>query len=134
MLTFLSGAAWTKGERISDVALAAAAADVDMVALDLVIAAGVDLGSQQADIADVVLCAGIRAAGEVDVEGYIDVEAGIEMVGQRQPVPLRVGEREATTGIAGAGDEAGAQRIGARSKSGGGDGGDRVFELGVGNS
>jgi hypothetical protein len=45
---------------------------MDVVALDLVVAAGIDLGRQQADIADNMLRAGIGAAGQVDVERGIE--------------------------------------------------------------
>ncbi len=64
---------------------------MDVVGLDFVIAASVELRRQQADIADVVLCAGIRAAGQINVERHIEGEPRIDMVGEREPVlPARI--------------------------------------------
>jgi hypothetical protein len=87
---------------------AAAAADMDVVPLDLVIAAGIDLRRQQADIADFVLRTRIRASGQVNVERRVDNQTCVEIVRQCQRVPLGVGKREPAAGIAGAGDEPGA--------------------------
>jgi hypothetical protein len=57
---------WNRSQNLAPQPLlgTAAAADIDVVALDLVIAAGIDLRRQQADIADVVLRAGIGAASK----------------------------------------------------------------------
>ena len=58
-----------------------AAADVDVIALDHVLAAST-LVAEQADVADVVLGAGVRAAGEVDVDRLIERDARLEVVGE----------------------------------------------------
>src|SRR5205085_2789320 len=62
--------------------LAEAAADEDVIALDLAFARG-DLRAEQPDVADVVLRAGMRTAGEMDVERLVDGDARVEMVGER---------------------------------------------------
>ncbi len=43
---------------------------------------------EQADVADVMLGAGMRAAGEVDVEGEIQPDAPVQILGQLGGVPL----------------------------------------------
>ena len=45
----------------------AAASDQDMVALDLLLFAFLDLCREETDVADIVLGAGIRTTGQVDV-------------------------------------------------------------------
>ena len=51
------------------------AADVDVIALDLIaVLVHRNLRADQADIADVMLRAGIRAAGEMDVYGLVKFE------------------------------------------------------------
>ncbi len=85
---------------------------MEVIALDLVVSAGIDLGRQETDIADRVLGAGIGAAGKIDVERHVEREPRVEILDQRQPVPLGVGEREFAADIAGAGDEPGAHRAG----------------------
>src|SRR6266567_2849868 len=54
-------------------------------------AAEIDLHALQSDVADVVLRAGIGAAGEVDVEGMIEVNAFVEMRRERERLPFRIG-------------------------------------------
>ena len=52
------------------------AADDDVVALDRVaVLADRDLGADQADVADVVLGAGMVAAGQVDVDRHVERRA-----------------------------------------------------------
>src|SRR3989442_8115791 len=89
--------------------VAEAAASEQVITLDFGIV-GRDLGREQADIADMVLRAGIRAAGEMNVERRVDLEARIEMVGDREGVALGVARRELATGVASAGDDSGANR------------------------
>ena len=62
----------------------------------------------QADIADVMLRAGMVAAGEMDVERRVDVDARLAPVADLGGMALGVGGRELAAGIAGAGDQAGA--------------------------
>ncbi len=64
----------------------------------------------QADVADVMLRAGIRAAGEMDVERAVELHARFAPVRDLLGVTLGVGQSEPAAGIAGAGDEAGADR------------------------
>jgi hypothetical protein len=61
---------------------AAAAADNDVIPLGLRIVAGaadIDLGGEEPDIADIMLRAGIGAAGQVDVERLVEVDPRIEI-------------------------------------------------------
>ncbi len=81
--------------------LVGAAAEDDLVALF-----AADLDAHQADVADVVLRAGVRAAGDVQVDGCMIVEARVEMSGECDGVGLGVGRGEAAALIAGAGDGA----------------------------
>src|SRR6185437_6748518 len=88
------------------------AADVNVVALDLVAVLGdLDLGAKEADVADIVLGAGVRAAGEVNVHWRIELlQPGLAPARDVFGVALGVGQREAAAGIAGAGDQPGADR------------------------
>lgn len=92
--------------------VAGAAADHHAIALDHVVALR-DLDAEQADIADIVLGAGMRAAGEVDVDRLVERDAFVEMLGQRHRVALGVGGGEFAAGIAGAGDQRAANGGGA---------------------
>src|SRR6516165_2576112 len=67
-----------------------------------------DLGRDQADIADVMLRAGMMAAGQMDVERGIDIDARLAPVADLRGVELGVGGGELAAGVAGAGDKAGA--------------------------
>jgi hypothetical protein len=62
---------------------AAAAADEDVIALDLFVLAFLDLSREQTDIADIVLGAGIGAPGQMNVDGLIELNPAIEMIDQR---------------------------------------------------
>src|SRR5207302_3362647 len=73
--------------------LAVATTEVQVVALDLAFAAD-DPRAEQADVADVVLRARIRAACEMDVERRLKLELRIEMVSDRDGMALGVGRRE----------------------------------------
>ena len=86
-----------------------AAAGEQMIALDcVVLLSNRNLGADQPDIADVMLRAGMMAAGEMDVERRVDVDARLAPVADRGGVALGVGGRELAAGIARAGDQAGA--------------------------
>jgi hypothetical protein len=76
-----------------------AAADENLVALF----AG-DFDAKQADVADVVLRAGVMAAGDVEVDGLVDLEMAVEHVGQSDGVGFGVCGREAAALIASTGD------------------------------
>jgi len=74
---------------------AAAAADNHVIPLGLRIVAGaaeVDLGGEEADIADIMLRAGIGAAGQVDVERLVEVDPRIEMIGDFQRMALGIAQ------------------------------------------
>src|SRR6516164_3543672 len=91
-----------------------AAADMDVIGLGLILVVGAlglaNLGAKKPDIADVMLRAGIRATGEMNVERGIERHAAFAPLRDRFGVPLGIGHRQAATGIAGAGDETGADR------------------------
>ena len=72
---------------------AKAAADENVVAV-LALARDFRLRAEQADVAHVVLRAGVRAAGDVDVHRPVEMDALVEVVGELERVPLRVGLRE----------------------------------------
>src|SRR5690242_13313345 len=81
----------------------------EMIAFDGILAlAGRHLRREQADVADVMLRAGMVAAGQMDVERRVDLDARFAPVGNISGMELGVGGRELAAGIAGAGDEAGA--------------------------
>ncbi len=87
------------------------AADMDVIALDLIaVFRHLHLGADEADVADVMLRAGIRAAGEMDVERAVELHAGFAPVRDLLGMALGVGQSEPAAGTAGAGDEAGADR------------------------
>src|SRR5579883_3654406 len=98
---------------------AEAAAGEQMIALDHIIALALTrryLGRDQADVADVVLGAGMVAAGEMDVEWRIDIDTALAPVADRGRVTLGVGGRELAALVAGAGDQAGADLRGLHGK------------------
>src|SRR5258708_29933376 len=88
--------------------IAGAAADIDGVALDHVLALG-HAHAEQADIADIMLRAGMRAAGEMDIERLVERQPGVEMLDERRGVALGVARRKLTSRVAGAGDDTAAQ-------------------------
>src|SRR5882672_10374204 len=59
----------------------------------------IDLHTLQSDVADVVLRAGIGAAGEMDVEGMIEVNVLVEMRGERERLPFRIGGGPFAAGV-----------------------------------
>ena len=88
---------------------AVAPAEEEVVAFHhVIVVVDRDLGAEQADVADVVLRARVRAAGHVDVERHVEFEPGVEVVGDGQGMPLRVGGGELAAEVPRAGDEAGA--------------------------
>ena len=79
-----------------------AAADEDVIAVHR-FAGDFDLRAEQPDVAHVVLRAGIRAAGEVDVDRLIELEPLVEIVGEFQRVTLGVRGGELAIGASRAG-------------------------------
>ena len=93
---------------------AEAAADMDVIALDgVAVLGGRHLAGDQSDVADVVLRAGMMAAGEMDVHRPVERKAALAPARDRLGVAFGVGGRELAADIAGAGDEPGADRVGA---------------------
>ena len=94
---------------------AEAAADVHVEALDRVVAVGDrHAAGDQPDVADVVLRAGVRAAGQVHVDRRVEGDPRLHPLGDRHRRVLGVGGRELAAGVAGAGDQAGADAGGLR--------------------
>src|ERR1700681_1036687 len=80
-----------------------------MIALDgVVLLTDRHLRADQPDIADVMLRAGMVAAGEMNIERSVDVDPRLAPVADRSGMAFGVGGRELAAGIAGAGDQAGA--------------------------
>src|SRR5579862_9927028 len=64
---------------------AEAAADMDVIALDLIaVLVDLDLHAEKANVADVMLRAGIGAAGKMDVDRAVDLDAGFAPVGRSE--------------------------------------------------
>ena len=76
-----------------------------MVAVDCAAVLFLHPGTHHADVADVVLGAGVRAAGEVDVDRLVEVRLA-KVIAEFDRVALGVGGGEFAVGIARAGDEA----------------------------
>ena len=108
---------------------AEAAADMDVIALDgVAIVRGRDLAGDQADVADIVLRAGMMAAGEMDVDRAVELDARLAPARDLLGMALGVGGGEAAADIAGAGDEAGADRARAGREPERLDAADRVLD------
>src|SRR5262249_52438756 len=91
---------------------AESSADVNVVALDRVaVFGGLHFAGEQADVADVMLRAGVMASGEMDVDGAVEGDAAFAPARDLLGVPLGVGGGELATDIAGAGNEPGANRV-----------------------
>src|SRR5262249_937694 len=91
------------------------AANKYMIALHLLAAACLPRGErhfagEQADVADVMLRAGVMTAGEMNVDRRIEVDAALTPSRDLIGVTLGVGSRKSTSSIARAGDEPGADR------------------------
>ena len=71
-----------------------------------------DLRAEQADIPDVMLRTGMMAAGEVNVDGGVEREAGVEIIGDFQTVFFGVGVGEFAAGAARAGHQRAAHAAG----------------------
>src|ERR1700676_1730112 len=85
------------------------AAGEQVIALDgVVILADRHFGADQADIADVRLRAGMMAAGEMNIQRSVDRPPRLAPVPDRGGVAFGVGRRKFAAGIAGAGDQSGA--------------------------
>src|SRR5260370_3299537 len=81
------------------------AAGKQVIALDRVVAlADRNFRADQADIADVMLRAGMMAAGQMDVQRRVDRYPRLAPVADRGGIALGVRRRELATGITGAGD------------------------------
>ena len=90
-----------------------AAADQNVIALDrIVVLARLNLAGEQADLADEMLRAGVMAAGQMDIDRRVERDARLAPARDLLGVALGVGSGEFAAGIAGAGDEAGADGIG----------------------
>ena len=63
-----------------------------------------ELRTQQTDVADVVLCAAVRATGDVDVDGIVEFDFRVEKLGQRDSVTFGVGRGVFAIAIASAGN------------------------------
>ena len=87
---------------------AEAATDEDVVTFDG-FAGYFDFRAEQADVPHVVLRAGVRAAGQVNVDRLVKLDALFEIVGQFDRVAFGVRRREFAVGIARAGDQPAAQ-------------------------
>src|SRR5262249_16774291 len=94
------------------------AADQDVIAFDLLAVLGfLHFAGEQPDFADEVLGAGVMAPGEMDVDRRVDLYARLAPGRTLVSMALGVGRGELASGISGAGDEAGAQRIRPRAQT-----------------
>src|SRR5579863_6447133 len=104
-----------------------AAAHQNVVALDLLAVLGLlHFASQQPDVADIVLRAGMMAAGQVDVDRRVELDARLAPARDLLGMTLGVGGGELAADVAGAGDQAGADRVGAGREPERLDGADRL--------
>src|SRR5690606_27131881 len=106
-----------------------AAADDQVVAFGAVL----ELGADEADVAAVVLGAGVRAAGEVDVERAAGFGAFAEVFDEGDGVGLGVGGGVFAAAVAGAGDDAAGEQIGLGGGAVAGDGAAHGLDEGVGD-
>ena len=87
-----------------------AATGVEVIALDgIALIVGGNARREQADVADIVLRAGMVTAGQVNVERAIDRRTVFAILDDVVGMALGIGSRELAAGIAGAGDDAGPQ-------------------------
>src|SRR5262252_8854716 len=91
--------------------------DIDVIALDAVFFGNRNLAGEQADIADVMLGAGMMATGEMDIDRAVENDARLAALRNLLGMSLGVGCRKAASDIAGAGDEAGTDRRGRGGKA-----------------
>ncbi len=78
--------------------------------IDLIAFFAVDLDSHQADVADVVLRAGVGATGDVEGDRPGERVGDIERTGELDRMALGVGCGKAAAAVAGAGDGSGEHR------------------------
>src|SRR5260370_9694632 len=80
-----------------------------MISLDgVVLLSDRHFRSDQTDVADVMLRAGMMAAGQMDIERGADRHPRLAPVADRGGMALGIGRRKLAAGIAGAGDQTGA--------------------------
>src|SRR6266851_5089502 len=94
-----------------------ASSDINVIALNRLLIlslilslALLHLAGEQSDIADVVLRARMVAAGEVDVDRTVELDARLTPLCDVLGVALGIGRREPAPNIAGAGDQTGTDR------------------------
>ena len=87
-----------------------ASAEDDVVAFDFLAGLEFDGGAHEADVADVVLGAGMVTAGEMNVNGLVELDFGFEILREENGLSFGVGGGEFASGIAGAGNEAAGDR------------------------
>src|SRR5579872_6165654 len=86
------------------------ASGIQMVAFNgIVVVAEGNLGREKADIADVMLGAGVVAAGQMNVQRRVEFDPPVAPVADRGRVSLGVGSGKLAAGIAGASDQSGAK-------------------------
>ena len=89
-----------------------AAADRDVIALDRVgVLVGLHLAGEKADLRDEMLRAGVMTAGQMDVDRRVERDARFAPARDFLGMALGVGGGEFAAGIAGTGDEAGADGV-----------------------
>ena len=112
-----------------------APAGEDMKAIDGIVGiADRDARADHADVADVMLRAGMVATGEMDVDRGVDRDPRVAPVGDSGGVVLGVGKAELAAGAAGAGDQPGAEFRGFYRKADRLDGGRGQCHLVVGHA
>ena len=95
-----------------------AAADENVIALDrIVVLVRLHLAGQQPDFGYEVLRAGMMAAGQMNIDRRVERDARLAPARDGLGVALGVGRGELAAGVAGAGDKAGADRIGLDRKT-----------------
>ena len=62
-------------------------------------------GAHEADVANVMLGAGVVATGEVNVDGLVEIDFGFEILPEDDGLSFGVGGSEFAAGVPGAGDE-----------------------------
>ena len=110
------------------------AAHMNVVALDLIVLTGSDFGGKQADVANVVLCAGMMAARDVDVDGLIHRQSRVHMIGDAKRIALGVGSGEFATCVPCASHQTGSDRRSAPMEPASFDVGVCIIELGIGDA
>src|SRR6187401_3547207 len=86
------------GDRVEDLSsdrlvFAESTTEEDVITVQR-LARALGLGTEQANVTHVVLGAGIRATGEVNVHRAIELHTLVEIVSERERVAFRIGLRE----------------------------------------